>query len=403
MTEQMNVPKLRFGEFEDDWKQFPLMSLLNKVIDYRGQSVPKAETGIPLITAKNVKKGYLDFTSAEYVDESQFESWATRGKPKGGDVLFTTEAPLGNVCFFPSDKTYAVGQRTVTLVGGNKLDNSFLLHLMLSPRTQQSIDAKSSGSTAKGIKSSELKKLPVTVSTALPEQQKIASFLSKVDEKIGLLSEKKDKLTEYKRGVMQQLFNGKWQEQNGQLTFTPPTLRFKADDGSEFPDWEEKRYSDLFTTFRSGQGITSSNIKELGEYPVYGGNGLRGYTNQYTHDGFYFLIGRQGALCGNINRVTGKNYISEHAIACKVDNDLGTEFYAQRLEQINLNRFSESSAQPGLSVNKLLRFKMLAPCESEQAKIASFLLRLDEKVSITNSELNKAKEWKRGLLQQMFV
>ncbi len=238
MIEQINVPKLRFSEFEGEWKRFPLMSLLSKVIDYRGQSVPKAETGIPLITAKNVKKGYLDFSSAEYVDEAEFEAWATRGKPQGGDVLFTTEAPLGNVCFFPSDRTYAVGQRTVTLVGSKKLDNSYLLHLMLSPKMQQSIDAKSSGTTAKGIKSSELKKLPVTVSIIRSEQQKIASFLSKVDEKIALLTEKKAKLTEYKKGVMQQLFSGKWEEQNGQLTFIPPTLRFKADDGSEFPDWE---------------------------------------------------------------------------------------------------------------------------------------------------------------------
>ncbi|MDG2898809.1 restriction endonuclease subunit S, partial [Vibrio parahaemolyticus] len=74
---------------------------------------------------------------------------------------------------------------------------------------------------------------------SLQEQQKIASFLSKVDEKITLLSEKKDKLTEYKKGVMQQLFNGKWEEQDGQLNFIPPTLRFKADDGSDFPDWRE--------------------------------------------------------------------------------------------------------------------------------------------------------------------
>ncbi|TON15827.1 hypothetical protein CGH62_27055, partial [Vibrio parahaemolyticus] len=89
-----------------------------------------------------------------------------------------------------------------------------------------------------------IKNTPVA-SPTLPEQQKIASFLSKVDEKIELLAEKKDKLTEYKKGVMQQLFNGKWEEQDGQLTFIPPTLRFKADDGSEFPDWVEKTLGDV--------------------------------------------------------------------------------------------------------------------------------------------------------------
>ncbi|GAK85856.1 type I restriction-modification system specificity subunit S [Vibrio ponticus] len=81
----------------------------------------------------------------------------------------------------------------------------------------------------------------------LAEQQKIASFLSKVDEKITLLTEKKAKLTEYKKGVMQQLFDGSFQEQDGKLVFVPPTLRFKADDGSEFPDWEEKALRNVST------------------------------------------------------------------------------------------------------------------------------------------------------------
>ncbi|MDW1712897.1 restriction endonuclease subunit S, partial [Vibrio sp. Vb2865] len=103
--------------------------------------------------------------------------------------------------------------------------------------------------------------LSINVATpALPEQQKIASFLSKVDEKVALLTEKKDKLTEYKKGVMQQLFNGKWEEQDGQLIFIPPTLRFKADDGSEFPDWIEKRLGKVFTRIRRKNKENNQNV-----------------------------------------------------------------------------------------------------------------------------------------------
>jgi type I restriction enzyme S subunit len=177
-----------------------------------------------------------------------------------------------------------------------------------------------------------------------------------------------------------------------------PSLRF-----SDFnEEWKSKRYSEIFTTFKSGQTITSSQISELGDFPVYGGNGLRGYTDSFTHDGYYFLIGRQGALCGNINRVQGRIYISEHAIACQVEDELATEFYAQRLEQMNLNRFSESSAQPGLSVSKLLRFKLYIPTLSEQQKIASFLTSVDSKISQLTEKHRLLKEYKKGVMQQLF-
>ena len=153
-----------------------------------------------------------------------------------------------------------------------------------------------------------------------------------------------------------------------------PKLRFPEFKG----EWEERQIGDLCATFKSGMGITSEQIKDNDEYPVYGGNGLRGYTKTYTHDGFFLLIGRQGALCGNINRSFGKAYISEHAIAVQANNEADTEWLAQRLDLYNLNRLSESSAQPGLAVNKVVKFKLFAPSQKEQQKIANFLTAIDD-------------------------
>lgn len=147
-----------------------------------------------------------------------------------------------------------------------------------------------------------------------------------------------------------------------------PKLRFKEFD----EQWKEKKLDNLFSTFKSGKSITSEAIYPLGSYPVYGGNGLRGYADQYTHSGEYFLIGRQGALCGNINSVNGKVYISEHAIACQANTENDTGFLAQKLRHLNLNRISESSAQPGLSVDKLKKIKIAVPKAKEQNKIAVF-------------------------------
>jgi len=181
-----------------------------------------------------------------------------------------------------------------------------------------------------------------------------------------------------------------------------PRLRFKDNDGQEFPEWEKRQLGDLCSTFKSGLGITSEKISDSAEYPVYGGNGLRGYTNTYTHDDFFVLIGRQGALCGNINRSRGKAYISEHAIAVNANETSNTEWLAYKLDCMKLNRLSESSAQPGLSVNKLLQLKLIVPAKPEQTKIANFLTAIDKKISQLTQKYDLLKQYKKGIMQQIF-
>jgi len=223
----------------------------------------------------------------------------------------------------------------------------------------------------------------------LPEQQKIAAFLTAVDGRIEQLSRKKALLEATKKGVMQQLFT--------------QTLRFQDDHGHDFPDWEEKTLKSICSTFKSGNGITADEIQDSGIYPVYGGNGLRGYTDRFTHEGEFVLIGRQGALCGNINRASGKSYISEHAIAIAGNHLASTDWLEHRLDHMKLNRLSESSAQPGLAVNKLEKLKLLVPGLPEQTKIAGFLSALDGKIAAVGEQMRQTQAWKKGLLQQMFV
>ena len=168
-------------------------------------------------------------------------------------------------------------------------------------------------------------------------------------------------------------------------------------------DWEVKRLGDICTTFKSGYGITSENINEIGEFQVYGGNGLRGYTNSYTHEGEYFLIGRQGALCGNIVRISGKNYISEHAIAVQTDSKNDNSFLAYKLDFQNLNRLSESSAQPGLSVEKLVRLKIPLPPLPEQRAIAHVLSLMDTAINKNNQIIAQKELRKKWLMQNLLT
>lgn len=166
-------------------------------------------------------------------------------------------------------------------------------------------------------------------------------------------------------------------------------------------DWEVKRLGEICTHFKSGITITSKDIHEDGLYPVYGGNGLRGYANTFTHDGSYILIGRQGALCGNVNYVDGKNYISEHAIAVQTNENM--QWLKYKLENWNLNRFSESSAQPGLSAEKLVRYKLSVPTLKEQNKIADILSLWDTAIAKQTALIEKLTLRKRGLMQQLLT
>lgn len=165
--------------------------------------------------------------------------------------------------------------------------------------------------------------------------------------------------------------------------------------------WHIKRFGEICTHFQSGTSITSKQLKKNGQYPVYGGNGLRGYTDKYTHDGPYILIGRQGALCGNINFVENKNFISEHAIAVQSNENMIWLKY--KLEYWNLNRFSESSAQPGLSVKKLARQKLTIPPLPEQQKIAEIISTWDKAIEKQSQLIEKLELRKKGLMQQLLT
>ena len=144
-------------------------------------------------------------------------------------------------------------------------------------------------------------------------------------------------------------------------------------------------------------------INDHGLYPVYGGNGLRGFTGSYNHDGDYILIGRQGALCGNVRKVTGKTYVTEHAIAVCASKEHETTFLQHLFQKMRLGQYSDQSAQPGLAVNKLLRLNINVPSKIEQGKIAKILSLIDERITTQNKIIEDLKKLKSAISKQVFA
>lgn len=168
------------------------------------------------------------------------------------------------------------------------------------------------------------------------------------------------------------------------------------------PDhWEEKRIKDI-AFLQSGNSITAMDFVEDGKFPVYGGNGLRGYTNTYTNEGDYVLIGRQGALCGNINYAHGKFYASEHAVVVYPKKEEITLWLGETLRTANLNRLSMTAAQPGLAVSTLNLQFIPFPPKDERIRIAKYLDKklseIDHQVSLLTSKRDAYLRLKKSII-----
>lgn len=157
---------------------------------------------------------------------------------------------------------------------------------------------------------------------------------------------------------------------------------------------------------RAGKFVGASDIAEAPAddlFPCYGGNGLRGYTRSFTHDGKYSLIGRQGALCGNVKLFEGKFHATEHALVAIPKDDVTTDWLFYALGILELNQYAIGQAQPGLSVQVLEKISVLVPPGSaEQQKIADCLKSLDEVIAAQGRKVEVLKTYKRGLMQQLF-
>jgi len=200
------------GRIPKGWEVFPMERALDVIIDYRGKSPPKSEVGIPLITAKNIRQGYIDVDPKEYIYEDQYDSWMVRGLPVEGDVFITTEAPLGNVARVPAYK-FAIGQRVLTLRPKDFIVTDYLLYTMQSEYFREQLDLESTGSTVAGIKQSTFRNILIPVPPKV-EQQKIAKPLNAINEQIDVIGKKLKSTVAMKKAIMQDLLTGKVRVEN---------------------------------------------------------------------------------------------------------------------------------------------------------------------------------------------
>jgi len=258
------------------------------------------------------------------------------------------------------------------------------------------------------------------------EQQKIASCLSSLDEVISAHTQKLNLLKVHKKGLMQNLFpqlselgfpglmDDRISENDSKKILKSYNLKNQNSDNIpkyRFPEfkndgeWEEKKLGEV-CRMQAGKFVRASEISDQftkDSYPCYGGNGLRGYTKSYTHSDTYSLIGRQGALCGNVTLAIGKFHATEHAVVVTPEKNTYNIWLFYVLELLNLNQYATGQAQPGLSVMNLEQVKLSVPKNpKEQQKIASCLSSLDDLITAQAEKIEQLKLHKKGLMQGLF-
>ncbi len=389
----MGKPKIRFEGYSEDWEQRKLGNTSKKVcVGFVGtcEKYYTDETGIPMYRTGNLNGLSLNKDDMKYVTRD-FHQQNKKSQLKFGDILIARHGDSGKAVNYESSEEANCLNIVIIRPDFKKCNYRFLTDCINSPRCQKHIKSLSAGSTQAVINTSEIEKLEVLLPESIDEQEKIAAYFENLDHLITLHQRKCDETKTLKKYMLQKMF-----PQNGEKV---PELRF---DGFT-EDWEQRKLGDVAQEFKSGNSLKADEIDITGDYPVYGGNGLRGYTSTYNHDGEYALIGRQGALCGNMNYSVGKAYFTEHAVVVKADENNDTRFLYYMLDTMNLGQYSDQSAQPGLAVNKLVKLENRFSTKEEQQRMGWYFSNIDHLITLHQRKCNELKEIKKYMLQNMFV
>ncbi|MCW1921051.1 restriction endonuclease subunit S [Luteolibacter arcticus] len=397
----MNCPNLRFKDFDSDWK---FVRFGDELIESKlGGNYANSEkaTDHPLIKMGNLGRGEMNLRKIEYIEEG--EPINPDDQIKDGDLFFNTRNTLdlvGKVAIWRSELPRAYYNSNLMRI--TFACNHFMNYRLNSYEGVKALRRLATGTTSvAAIYTRDLLQMRIAIPT-LPEQQKIANFLTAVDGLIAQLSQKKALLEAFKKGVMQQLFN--------------QVLRFQDDQGNDFPDWEERTLGDFCSCFSGG---TPSS----GKRDYYGGSipfirsaeigadstalfltekGLKESAAKMVEVGD-LLVALYGANSGEVGISKVKGAINQAILCVRTKQSvLFLYFWLEYSKQTIVSTYLQGG-QGNLSGRIVQSLDVALPSLPEQIKIANFLIALDRKIEAVAMQTAHMKTWKKGLLQQMFV
>lgn len=396
MEKQSNIPTLRFPGFIDQWEQKRLKSVA-QIFDGTHQTPDYVKDGVPFFSVEQVTAN--DFANTKFITQEVFDRENKRIKIEKGDILMTRIGDIGTSKLLDWEVRASFYVSLALIKQSSKYNSSFLNQYISTAIFQKELWSKTIHvAFPKKINLGEIGYCEICL-PSLPEQQKIASFLTAIDNRLQLIKKKKTLLEQYKKGVMQKLFS---QE-----------LRFKDDGSGEFPEWEKKKLGDV-SEIIMGQSpdSISYNTDNIG-MPLIQGNAdiqsrissPRNWTSKVTKEcqiGDLLLTVR--APVGAVAKSLHHACIGRGVCAIRNNPQSNIEFLFQFLlyyesKWSNIEQGSTFTAVSGTEIKKL---QIILPCIEEQNKIAVFLSAIDLKIDNCNVPIEQTTLYKKGLLQKMF-
>jgi type I restriction enzyme S subunit len=390
-TENQLVPALRFKEFEGEWRETTLGNLFTFKNGLNSDK-EKYGSGTKFINVLDIIDEdvitYNSIIGKVEVTEKELE----KNEIIYGDVLFQrsseTREEVGQANIYVDENKSAVFGGFV-IRGRKKEDYNpyFMNYLLKTSAVRKEITTKSGGSTRYNVGQASLSEVFVNL-TDVPEQQKIASFLSAVDEKIQQLTKKKALLEVYKKGVMQQLFSGQ--------------LRFKDENGNPYPDWEEKRLGEISKITTGSSNREDSGLD--GEFTFFDRSKDIRTSSIYLFDGEAIIVPGEG------QEFIPKYFIGKFDLHQRTYAIMNFEnsiskflFFYVHYHRHYFFRQAVGTTVKSLRLPMFKKMPVKLPCIEEQQKIARYLSGIDTKIESVNNKITQTQTFKKGLLQQMFV
>ena len=385
----MNVPKLRFKEFTDEWKQTPLKNIIySNIIE------------APKPTTDYIRLGIRSHCKGTFHELVKIENILSADKmyivPKNNLILNITFAWEQAIAITDdNDEVKYISNRFPTFAFKDNQLPTFYKYIIPQKRLKYDLNVASPGGAGRNrvLNKKLFLSIPVNI-PLLKEQEKIAKFLTTVDKKITNLENIITSLENQKKGLLQQIFSQK--------------LRFKDKNGNNYPNWEKKKLEDIAIFLDNKRKPLEQSERIHGKYPYYGASGIIDYINDYIFDEELVLLSEDGANIIDRNYpicyiATGKYWVNNHAHVLKVKSQYVNKFICESLEQLNYTKYNTGTAQPKLNQDVCRKIILSIPCLEEQTKIANFLSTFDRKLENQKAQLEHWKQIKKGLLQQMFV
>ncbi len=401
------------GEIPEHWlvKKIKHRCYVKAIVGWKGLKSDEflAEGFAYLVTGSDFRNNEVNWKECYHIDEERYNDDPFI-QLKNEDLLITKDGTIGKLAIVRKlDKPACLNSGIFVVRSTNKdFSTEFLFWILKSKAFTQFNEYTSYGSTIQHLYQNVFVEFSYPFPTP-SEQTAIAAYLDRKTAEIDeLIADKKRLLELYeeeKTAIINELVTGKkvW---DGHAWTEPAEVKDSGIEWlGEIPEhWEVKRLK-YVANLRSGNNIVSEQIKESDEYPVFGGNGLRGFFSEYTHDGNYVLIGRQGAYCGNIKFGHGRFWASEHAVVVSPLVKYETIYLGELLRTMNLGQYSVSAAQPGLSVDVIKNLAIPFPPLEEQQYIVRYIENecalIDAKKAKTEKLIELLTEYRTALISEV--